>query len=150
MALAALVGAAAGLVLGRLIDAGHGGRAVWLAGGAMAMAIGLRAVSYGNPVLAVIANAAGAAAPLLYTPTLMTAVYNQAKDSPCPLRFHIATEGGWDAGAATGCLVAAGLLEAGAPMSLAILTALVGTGAIFTLLRAYYRAPRKPVDSFAL
>ena len=57
-------------------------------------------------------NAAGALVPALYIPTLMTAVYNQAKRSPCALRFHMAAEGGWDAGAASGCMLAAGLLWA--------------------------------------
>jgi DHA1 family inner membrane transport protein len=138
MALAALVGAASGLLLGRFIDAGHGGRAVWLATASLAVVIGLRAVSGEDPLLAVAANAAGALAAALYVPTLMTAVYNQAKDSPCVLRFHIATEAGWDAGAASGCMVVAALLWAGAPIWLGILLSLAGTAAIFVLLRRYY------------
>jgi hypothetical protein len=35
-----------------------------------------------------------------------------AKRSPCPLRFHIATEGGWDLGCGMGCLLAAALSAA--------------------------------------
>lgn len=138
MALAAVVGAASGLVLGRFIDAGHGARAVWLAAGALAVVIGLRAASSGHPAVAVAANAAGALALAFYTPTLMTAVYNQAKGSPCALRFHIATEAGWDVGAASGCLAAAALLWTGAPISLGILLSLFGVAAIFALLRRYY------------
>ena len=138
MALAALVGAASGLLLGRLIDLGHGARAVWLACGSLAMVIALRAAAFGDPLLAVAANALGAVVPALYIPTLMTAVYNLAKGSACVLRFHIATEGGWDAGGASACLLAAALLWAGAPLSLAILLALVGTAASFRLLRRYY------------
>jgi MFS transporter, DHA1 family, inner membrane transport protein len=138
MALAALAGAASGLLLGRFIDAGHGGRAVWLAAGSLVVVIALRAASGGDPVLAVVANAAGALVPALYTPTMMTAVYNRAKGSPCALRFHIAAEGGWDAGAASGCMAAATLLWAGAPISFGILMSLLGTAAIFTLLRRYY------------
>ena len=138
MALAALAGALSGLLLGRFIDAGHGGRAVWLAAGSLVIVIALRAASCGDPVLAVVANAAGALVPALYVPTMMTAVYNQAKGSPCALRFHIAAEGGWDAGAASGCMVAGALLWAGAPISLGILLSLLGTAAIFTLLRRYY------------
>ena len=76
--------------------------------------------------------------PALYIPTLMTAVYNLAKGSACVLRFHIATEGGWDAGGASACLLAAALLWTGAPLSLAILLALFGTAASFGLLRRYY------------
>jgi hypothetical protein len=84
------------------------------------MQIALSAASWRDPVLAVMANAAGALVPALYVPTMMTAVYNQAKGSPCALRFHIAAEGGWDVGAASGCMVAAVLLWAGAPISLGI------------------------------
>jgi hypothetical protein len=39
-------------------------------------------------------------------PTMMTAVYNQAKGSPCASGVHIAAEGGWDA-EASGCMIAA-------------------------------------------
>ncbi len=140
MAVAAVAGAITGLLLGRFIDAGHGRRAVWLAVGAMAATLIFRANGYGHPAVAVVANAAGALVNALYTPTLMTAVYNQAQASPCALRFHVATEGGWDAGGAAGCLAAAGLLWAGAPLSSAILLSLLGTTAAFALLRRYYGA----------
>ena len=138
MALAALVGAVSGLFLGRFIDAGHGARAVWIGVGTLAMVIVFRAVSTRDPALAVVANAAGAFVPALYTPTLMTAVYNQAQAAPCVLRFHVATEGGYDAGAACGLLVAAGLLWAGAPIAVGVLLALLGAAANFALLRRYY------------
>jgi MFS transporter, DHA1 family, inner membrane transport protein len=142
MALAALVGAASGLLLGRYIDAGHGERAVWLATGLLAAVIALRTASSTDPVLAVVANAAGALVPALYVPTLMTALYNQAKGSPCALRFHIATEGGWDAGAAGACMAVAVLLWAGAPIWLGIALSLPGAAAAFALLRRYYRVAR--------
>jgi hypothetical protein len=149
MALAALAGAVIGLALGRFIDAGHGGRAVWLAVGSLALVIALRAASSADPVLAVAANAAGALVPALYVPTVMTAVYNQAKGSPCAMRFHIATEGGWDAGGATGCIAVAALLSAGAPIWLGILLSLLGTAALFVLLRRYYgEIGVKPNPSF--
>lgn len=140
MAVAAVAGAVSGLLLGRFIDAGHGRRAVWLAAGTAAAVIAARAAGYGHPALAVAANAAGALVVALYTPTMMTAVYNLSKASPCPLRFHIATEGGWDAGGASGALTAAALLWAGAPFWAAILLGLVGTSAAFVLLRRYYYA----------
>jgi hypothetical protein len=138
MALAALVGAASGLLLGRFLDAGHGRKIVWLASGFFAATVLARSASYGDPALAVAANAAGALVVAIYTPTLMTAVYNQAQSSPCVLRFHIATEAGWDAGGAAGCLTAALLLTVGAPLSVAILISLAGVGAAFALLRRYY------------
>lgn len=146
MAVAAVVGAVFGLVLGRFIDAGHGRRAVWLAVGSAWATVAVRAFGYGDPALAVAANAAGVLVAAFYTPTMMTAVYNQAKKSPCVLRFHIATEGGYDAGGALGCLTVAGLLWAGAPMSVAILTSLLGSGCAFVLMRRYYAtAPRAQI-----
>jgi DHA1 family inner membrane transport protein len=145
MALAALLGAAIGMFLGRFIDAGHGKRAVWLAAGSFGFTIVLRASSYGHPMFAVAANAAGALVTAFSTPTFMTAVYNQAKISPCTLRFHIATEGSWDAGGASACLIAAALLWAGAPLAVGILFSLLGTVSMFFLLRRYYSANALPV-----
>ena len=142
MALSALLGAILGLLLGRSIDRGHGRKAVWFAVGALAAVTLFRAGSYGNPVLAVLANAAGALVTALYTPTLMTAVYNQAKGSPCTLRFHVATEGGWDAGCAAGCLTGAALIWAGAPLSFGIWPALLGAGVMAVLLGRYYGRQR--------
>jgi DHA1 family inner membrane transport protein len=149
MAIAAVAGAASGLVLGRLIDHGHGRRVVWLAAGAMATAIILKAVGYGDPVLAIAANAAGSLINAFYTSTMMTAVYNQAQNSPCALRFHIATEGGWDAGGATGLLIAAGLIWAGAPLGAGILISLAGVTGAFFLLRRYYAAHALELEAAA-
>ncbi len=142
VALAALVGAVSGLLLGRFIDAGHGRRAVWLAIGSLALVTCLRAASWDDPMYAVVANALGAFASALYIPTLMTAVYNQAKVSPCVLRFHIATEGGWDAGCAAACITTAALLAIGAPIWVGIVLSLLGCAASFTLLRRYYKSSR--------
>src|SRR5258705_415393 len=116
MALAAFAGAVGGLLLGRLIDAGHGTRAAIVALVVMAVTTTLRAVSVGNAPLAVLANASGALVACLYVPVLGTAIYNQAKRSPCTLRFHIASEAGWDLGGACALLAAAGLLQAGVPI----------------------------------
>jgi len=138
LAVAALVGAIGGLLLGRHIDAGHGRRAAWLAVGGMAGLIALRAVAVDNAALAVIANALGSLAVCLYIPTLMTALYNQAKRAPCILRFHVAAEGGWDLGGASGSLIAALLIGLGAPLASGILLSLLGTVGAFFLLRRYY------------
>src|SRR5262249_25569030 len=113
MALAAIVGGLSGLVLGRLIDAGHGTHAAWIALAALATVTILRAASYGSAPFAVAANACGALVTCLYVPALGTAIYNQAKRSACALRFHIAAEAGWDIGGASASLVAAGLLMIG-------------------------------------
>ena len=137
LALAALVGAVAGLVLGRHIDAGHGRSTVSYAIGVLVLMTVLRAAAPGHAALAVIANALGALVVCLYIPTVMTAVYNQAKRSACTLRFHVATEGAWDVGCGSGCLVAA-LLSALGVLSVAILLSLLGALALFVLLRRYY------------
>ena len=84
MALAALVGAACGLLLGRHIDAGHGRRAVVIAYAVATAVVLLRAASFGSPWLAVAANALGALVLSLMLPTAATATYNLAKASPCP------------------------------------------------------------------
>jgi Major Facilitator Superfamily len=138
LAFAALVGAIGSLILGRHIDAGHGNRAVWWAVGSIAAIMILRAIAIGHPALAVAANALGALGACLYIPTVMTAVYTLAKRSPCTLRFHVATEGGWDAGGAAGLLVAALATEFGLPLRDSILMSLAGLAAVAILLRRYY------------
>jgi MFS transporter, DHA1 family, inner membrane transport protein len=138
MALAALVGAACGLLLGRHIDAGFGRRAVLIAYAAATVVVLLRAASVGSPWLAVSANAAGAFSSALMMPAMMTALYNLAKASPCPLRFHIVSEGAWDIGCGGACLIAAGFAWAGLPLSAAILLAVPAAGAAAALLCRYY------------
>lgn len=148
LAVAALVGAVGGLVLGRYIDSGKGGQAVWVSIGLLSLVILLRAGVQDHPVLAVAANAMGALVGCLYVPTMMTAVYNQAKRSPCVLRFHIAAEGGWDVGVATGLSLAAAVTWYGGSLSLTILMALMGAVFVFILLQRYYAAhPLEVVDA---
>ena len=147
LALAALVGAIAGLFLGKHIDAGRGLPAVWLTIGSLAAVTILRAISTQDVAMAVIANALGALAVCLYMPTVMTPVYNLSKRSPCPLRFHVATEGGWDIGGASGCLAAAILSALGVPLSFTILLSLAGTGLSIYVLRHYYSGLRIAADA---
>jgi MFS transporter, DHA1 family, inner membrane transport protein len=147
LAFAALVGAIAGLTLGRHIDAGRGKQAVWYAFGTFALIVALRAVATGDAAVAVLANALGAFGACLYIPTLMTAVYTMAKHSPCTLRFHVATEGGWDVGGATGLLAAALVTGLGGALWAGILQSLAGVAAITILLRRYYaNSPTSVVD----
>ncbi len=124
LAVLALAGAVSGLVLGRFIDRGHARRATWLnavilTASLIAKAVcGLDAIS----VLAVafVTTALGG----LYVPSLMTALYNNAKASPCPFRFHYAAEVGWDIGGALACLAAAALCAAGGSLQTLIVLAL--------------------------
>ncbi len=146
MALAGLVGAGASLTVGRFVDLGHGRVSVFVAYGACALVVGLKAASLHSPALAVAANALATVAAMLLEPVMMTPVYNLAKASPCPLRFHMATEGGWDIGCGAACLAAAGLTAAHVPLSASILLALGGAATGFWLLLRSYgaRAPASP------
>ena len=138
MALAAFVGAASGMLLGRTIDAGHGRRAVFIAYGVAASTLLLCSASFGTPWLAIAANAIGAIAGCLQVPAMMTAVYNLAKSSPCTMRFHMAAEGGWDIGGGSGCLVAAGLAALGLPLAAVLSLGLLGLGASVVMLNRQY------------
>ena len=143
MALAGLVGAVCGLVIGGHVDQGFGRRAVAIAYAAAAGVVLLRAVSLGAPWLAALANALGGLVMPLIVPPRSGATHNSAKASPCPLRGKMATEGGWDVGCFAACLVAAGLAQAGAPPWLGVLLALPAVGAGAGLLWRYY-PPRSP------
>ena len=138
MALAALVGAGFGLLLGRAIDFGKGRRAVAIACSLAAAVALFRSASLGSPQLAVAANALGGLVMPLLLPALGAATYNLAKASPCPLRFHIAAEAGWDLGCLAGCLAGAALSAAGVPLSLAMLLAVPGLAVTAHLLWRYY------------
>ena len=124
LALLALIGAASGLVFGRLIDRGHARRAtvinaLTLSATLIAKAVcGLDAL----PVLAVALSTTALGG--LYVPSLMTAIYNEAKASACPFRFHFAAEMGWDIGGILGCLAAAALCALGLSLQTPILLAL--------------------------
>ena len=112
-AAASLAGAVGGLTLGRWIDAGQGARAVVLSMSAMALVILLRAGAPAHPALAVAANALGALSACLYTPTLMTAMYNLPSARPACCASNLVAEGGWDTGVSIGLFAAALLLRAG-------------------------------------
>ncbi len=110
LAVAALVGAVGGLLLGRHIDARAKARPrgpdACYAIGTIAFVIAVlraavlqlsRARDHGE-----CARRAGGLP--LHLPTMMTAVYNQAKRSRlCALRFQVFAEGGWDIGMTLGC-----------------------------------------------
>lgn len=131
------------------IDAGHGAQAVWLSFAVLSLVIVLRGVSV-SPAMAVTAHALGALVGSLYVPTLMTAIYIQAKNSECALRFHLVTEAGWDAGCGGGCLLAAALIAAGVPLGGAVMISLGGSLAALLLLRKYYSEMAADVRSAPL
>jgi MFS family permease len=137
LAIAAVVGAVGGLYLGRYIDSG-GRRAVFIACGSLGLVLLMRAAATHDPALAVFANAVSALGGCLYIPTMMTVVYTLAKSAPCTLRFHVATEAGWDMGGATGLVTAAALAWSGAPLWTILLLGILGVTWQFILLRGHY------------
>jgi DHA1 family inner membrane transport protein len=140
MALAGLVGAGCGLLIGRRIDAGRGRGAVLIAYGLGVGVVILRAASLGAPWLAVSANAVGALLIPVLSPTIGGATYNLAKASPCALRFQVGSEAGWDVGCLLACLTAAAVLSLGAPLGWAILLALPSVVAGGALIWRMYKS----------
>jgi len=137
IAIGALASALAGLFLGRFVDAGHGRRAALIAFSVLAITILVRA-SATSPAVSVFASTLGALVVCLYTPTMMTAIYNMSKASPCTLRYHMVSEGGYDLGASLGCLASAGLIWVGVPLWQTMLLALIGAVSVMLLQRRYY------------
>lgn len=138
MAIAGVLSAAGSVALGRLVDRGAVHGPVLLAYGLATGAVLLRASAYGAPWLAIGANALGAFIGPLMSTVMMTRVYNLAKASPCPLRFHMGTEAGWDLGCAGCCLASAALLAAGASFAAPLLLAAPAALAMGALLRESY------------
>lgn len=138
MALAALVGTVFSLWIGRHIDAGKGRSAIGIAFVIAAGVLAFRGLSLGSPWLAVAANALGALVVGVWIPALMAPIYNLAKASPCPLRFSVATEGGWDIGCGVSCLVGAAIVASGATYAAPILIGLTGAVMAFALLWRRY------------
>jgi MFS transporter, DHA1 family, inner membrane transport protein len=134
LALAGIVGAVVGLVIGKSIDVGGGKRALLIGVSALAVAIVMRAFGYNAVWSAVLANAAAAVVWPAYDTMFGARVYNLSRQSPCPLRFHIAAEGGWDAGTALGCLVSAAAIYAGFSFFWPLLFALVGCALLYAVL----------------
>jgi len=139
MAIAGLAGAAAGLFIGRAIDLGHAQRAATLGFGILAAAAGARTLGYSVPWFAVLANAAAAIAWPIYNTGFMSRIYKLSKQSPCPLRFTVIAEGGWDIGTATGCLASAALLHWGLSFTLPLALSLVGIAFGYAVVTHSYR-----------
>jgi MFS transporter, DHA1 family, inner membrane transport protein len=124
LSLAGLAGAAGGMMLGRHIDKGHGRRALWLNAFILAAGLVLRSVTFGHAG-AVIAVAVGTTLfGGLYVPAWMTPVYNEARISPCLLRFQFAAESGWDMGGMIAGILGAAMCYWGLPVAAVILMAL--------------------------
>lgn len=140
MSLAGLVGAVAGLFIGRSVDLGNGLRAVQVGFLVLAAAAAARAVGYPVPALAVAANALAVVAWPIYATAFNARVYILARQSPCPLRFHVVAEGGWDMGTCVACLVAAALIQLGFSYHLPLALSLIACAFGYRVLAGTFRA----------
>ena len=134
-AMAGLVGAGVGLLAGRLIDDGRRDRALVWSSWALVASFAFRAGSGWAPMAAEIANATGAAVIGVYTTVLMSLIYDRAKGSGAAYRFHFAMEGGWDAGAALGCLAGAAVALTTDVPALAVLPSVLGVWTMYLCVR---------------
>lgn len=136
-AAAGLVGFVVSLIGGHRIDRRRGDmrQLLWVSG-ALSLGIVLRAVSCWWPWAGTIANLSGAAVLGAYTPVLMSALYDRAKQSDGAFRFHLAIEGAWDVGGVAGHVVGAAIAWCWPQMmTLAILPALPGVVAFIVCMR---------------
>jgi len=124
LAAAALAGALGGMVLGRFIDKGHARRAAWINAATLAGALIAKAICGADAVTIITVAVGTTALGGLYVPSLMTAIYNEAKASGSALRFHFAAEIGWDVGGSLACLTAAALCAYGVSLQAVIALAL--------------------------
>ncbi len=137
LALAGLTGAFMGLFVGKWIDVGKGIHAARIGYGAMVLSSLVKCFGFHIPWVAVTANALYSAAWPSYATSLNSQVYNQARRSACPLRFHVVAEGGWDIGMTIGCGFAALLVHFGFGFFWPLALGVVGCGlGYFVLLRA--------------
>ena len=141
---AGIAGALAGLGCGKAIDRGHRSQISHSVAAALLIGIALRVASGWAPWAAFAANAVGAAVGGVYYPVFMSVVYDRAKRSGSAYQFHLSTEAGWDSGAILGCLAAAAVAWSGAPVTLAVLPAILGVVAIHWCVRAEARTAKLP------
>jgi MFS transporter, DHA1 family, inner membrane transport protein len=134
LALAGVVGAVMGLFVGKSIDLGNGKRALLIGVSALAVAVMCRALGYNAIWSAVAANAVAAMIWPVYETAFSSRMYNLSRQSPCPLRYHITAEGGWDAGTATGCLFSAAAIHLGFSFFWPLLAGLCGCVLLYLVL----------------
>ena len=139
IAAAGVAAAIGSLVVGRLIDTGRPRHSLAVAYGAAALALLLKGAAFAHPVLAVLATALGALVVPMTATAMLAPLYAMARQSPCVLRFSMATEGGWDLGCASACLISAAMLQSGASFRLPILIGLAGIAAMASMLDHWYR-----------
>jgi DHA1 family inner membrane transport protein len=137
---AAVAGALGGMGFGKLLDLGHARRAVWFSVAVFSALFVVKALAAGSATGVVLSTLAANALGGFYVPALMTAVYNDAKASPCAFRFHFVAEGAWDVGGVTACLLAAVAWQGGMAPRLILLFPIAGVVLQGVILRRRYAA----------
>ncbi|MDE2446861.1 MAG: hypothetical protein KGO94_11820 [Alphaproteobacteria bacterium] len=128
LSLAGFIGALIGLFTGKMVDVGQGQRALQLGFLALTVAILARALGYPLVFTAVLANAVAVMMWPVYATATNARIYNLARQSACPLRYHVVAEGGWDLGTALSCSVSALLIYMGFSFFGPLIFALFGCG----------------------
>jgi len=138
MALAALVGAALGLLLGRHVDMGHGRRAVLIAGvggdGGDGPARDQRRITLAGGG----GQCDGAAGVLAGHPGVPLGDLQPGQGLALPDEVPDRRRGGWDIGCGGACLVGAALATTALPLSVTVLLGLPAVAGSAWLLRRYY------------
>lgn len=147
LSLAGLVGAMMALFIGKMVDLGGGKRALQIGFAALAIAILARAFGYPLVWTAVLANIVAVVAWPIYGTATNARIYNLARQSPCPLRYHVVAEGGWDLGTAVSCLISAALIHFGFSYFWPLLVALIGCGLGYRVLATTFDVKTAPHPS---
>jgi MFS transporter, DHA1 family, inner membrane transport protein len=135
LAIAGVVGAVAGLALGKMFDLGHHKRSLQIGMGVMVIAVLAEAFGFHSVWSAVAANMIGAVAGPIYMSAMMSQFYNVGKASGCTLRFNIYGENGFDLGAGSGALFTGLLLWLGFGYFWPLIIGLFGCAALYAVLR---------------
>lgn len=143
LSVAGVVGALIGLFTGKMVDLGNGRRALQVAFLALTMAVLARAFGYSMVWSAVLANAFAVVIWPIYSTATGSRIYNLARQSPCPLRYHIVAEGGWDLGTTVGCFFSAALVHFGFSYFWPLLVALFGCGLGYWVLTGTFEEAKQ-------
>jgi MFS family permease len=142
LAVAGLVGAAMGMMFGRLIDIGKYQHARQIGIGVEAAAVLVSGFGYSAAWSALGATMLAALSGPIYMSSIMSRYYNAGKASGSTLRFNISGENGFDFGAGLGCLFAAVIIFIGGGTIWLPLVGLAGCAACYVALQRFAESAR--------
>ena len=139
LSLAGIIGALMGLFTGKMVDLGNGKRALQYAFSLLVIAVLARAFGFSMVWSAILANAVAVMVWPIYATATNSRIYNLAKQSACPLRYHVVAEGGWDLGTAVSCFASAALIYFGFSFFWPLLVALFGCALGYWVLSSTFK-----------